>query len=225
MSPELHLVVTVVIINHKTPDLLERAISSLRTFYSSVPVLMIDNGSHDGSSVAVMTEWKSRHPQHTELLLNPENLHHGPAIDQAIRHASTPFVLFLDSDCEVLRSGFIELMLQQARTSSLNYAVGKRIWMDQRGFDLRTNSSGAIPYVRPICMVIRREVYLTLPRAQRHGAPCLANMQEAVRRGYLLVDFPIEDYVKHKGRGTAARFGYRLGWQGKLNHLLHKLGL
>jgi hypothetical protein len=138
---------------------------------------------------------------------------------------STPFLLFLDSDCEVLKGGFIELMLQQARASSLHYAIGKRIWMDHRGFDLPANSPGAIPYIRPICMLIRREMYLMLPEAERHGAPCLANMREAVRRGYLLLGFPIEDYIHHKGRGTAARFGYRLGWQGKLNYILHRFGL
>lgn len=219
------LPITVVIINYRTPDLLKRAIASLRQFYPTVQLLLIDNGSDDGMSDTVMAEWKSRNPQHTELLLNPENRHHGPAIDQAIRHVSTPFLLFIDSDCEILKAGFIEQMLRLSTTSPLHYAVGKRVWMDRRGFDLVPGTNGATPYIRPICMILRRDVYLTLPKAERHGTPCLANMREAVRLGYQLVDFPIEDFVYHKGRGTVNRFGYGLGWRGKINFLLHKLRL
>jgi hypothetical protein len=219
------LPVTGVIINYRTPDLVERSISTFRSFYPNVSLLLIDNGSNDGHSVAVLNEWKSRHPRQTELLFNSKNLHHGPAIDQAMRHASTPFLLFLDSDCEVLKGGFIERMLDQAASSPLHYAIGKRVWMDHRGFDLPPGAQKAIPYIRPICMLLRRDTYVSLPKARRHGTPCLANLREAVRRGYLLLDFPVEEYVRHKGRGTAARFGYQLGWRGKLNYALHKLGL
>ena len=219
------LPVTAVIINYRTPDLLDRALASLRKFYPTIPVLLIDNGSEDGKSVGLMMEWKSRYPLHTEFLLNQHNLHHGPAIDQALQNATSPFLLLLDSDCEILKGGVIEEMLQHATQSLLHYAVGKRAWMDRRGFDLSPETPGAIPYVRPICMLIRRTTYLSLPKAEHHGAPLLANMREAARRGHLLINFPIEDYVLHKGRGTAQQFGYGLGWKGKVNFLLHKLRL
>lgn len=217
--------VTVVIINYRTPDLLETAVESLRRFYPDVRLMLIDNGSHDGQSLAVLEDWKSRHPETTEFLLNATNLHHGPAIDQAMRHAVTPFVLFLDSDCEVLKEGFIEQMVGIGLAFPLSYAIGKLIWMDRRGFDLPAGIPEAIPYIRPICMLLRRDVYLTLPKAERHGTPCLSNFREASRRGFLLLHFPVEDYIHHKGRGTASRFGYGLGWRGFVNYVLHKLRL
>lgn len=219
------LPVTTVIINYRTADLFEQAIASFRQFYPKIRLLLIDNGSGDGKSDLVMNKWRSRQPDQTELLFNTRNLHHGPAIDQAARHAVTPFLLFLDSDCGVFNGGFVELMLEQAQASSLHYAVGRRIWMDHRGFDLPAETPGAIPYIRPICLFMRRETYLALPGAERHGAPLLENMREAVRRGCVLVDFPVEQYVSHVGRGTASRHGYKLGWKGKLNHLLHKIGM
>lgn len=217
--------VTAVIINYRTADLFERAIASLRRFYPRIRLLLIDNGSGDGKSDLVMAQWKSRQPDQTELLFNTRNLHHGPAIDLALHHALSPFLLFLDSDCEVLNGGFVQLMLERAAASPLHYAIGKKIWMNHRGFDLPTDTPSAIPYIRPICLLIRRGSYLTLPRAKHHGAPLLENMREAARRGYLLVDFPVEQYISHNGRGTASRYGYQLGWKGKLNHLLHKIGL
>jgi hypothetical protein len=79
--------------------------------------------------------------------------------------------------------------------------------------------------VRPLCLLIRRAPYLTLPPFEHHGAPCLANMRAAVAAGFRLADVPIDDCVQHEGRGTAARYGYQLGWKGKWNHLLHKLGM
>ena len=212
-------------VGRSVPDLLDRALGSLRKFYPTIPVLLIDNGSDDGKSAGLIMDWKSRYPQHTEFLLNKRNLHHGPAIDQALHHAASPFVLLLDSDCEILRGRLIEEMLKFAASSPLHYAVGQRVWMDRRGFDLPAANQEAIPYIRPICMLIRRSAYLELPKAERHGAPLLANMRKAARSGYVLVDFPIEEYIHHKGRGTAGQFGYGLGWKGKMNFLLHKLRL
>ena len=218
------LPVTVVIINYKTPDLLQHAIASLRRFYPAVHLLVIDNGSKDRHSDSIMQQWKERYPGKTDLVFNERNIHHGPAIDQAVHHVSSPFLLLFDSDCELLAGGLIERMLECAE-SSLTYAVGKRTWMDRRGFDLPEESTDAIPYIRPICMLIRRDTYLTLAKGQRHGAPLLANMRDAALHGYRVIDFPIEQFVNHLGRGTASRFGYQLGWKGKLNHLLHKMGL
>ncbi len=219
------LPVTAAIINYRTPDLLDRALGSLRRFYPELQVLLIDNGSHDGRSREVMTAWRLHSPHHTEVIFNNHNLHHGPAIDQAMHHATSEFVLFLDSDCEILKGGFIEAMVQATAASPLHYAVGKRVSMDRRGFDLPPGTRGAIPYIRPICMLIRTKLYRGLPQAERHGAPFLANMREAERRGYPVVDFPVEEYVFHKGRGTAGQFGYGLGLRGRMNYLLHKLRL
>jgi glycosyltransferase involved in cell wall biosynthesis len=215
--------VAAVIINFKTPDLIRRAATSFRTFYPTVQLLLIDNGSHD-ESVDVLRELHHQSPDHTSLIMNEENRHHGPAMDQALRHEQTPFVLFLDSDCEVLRGGLIEGMVDLAEKNPTSYAIGKRIWMNSRGFDVRDGST-AHPYIRPICMLIRRQMYLSLPPFQRHGAPCLKNMLHAVRNGMTLLNFPIEDHIVHKGRGTAARHGYRLGWRGRLNFVMNRLGL
>jgi len=215
--------VTAVIINFQTPDLTTTALSSFRTYYPSVPLLLIDNGSSDGSAETLATlieQW----PDTTSLIRNATNIHHGPAMDQAVRTVRTPFVLFLDSDCEVVRGGFVEAMEKLLQEDHRNYVSGKRIWMNERGFDV-AETPGAHLYIRPICMMLRRNIYLTLPPFERHGAPCLANFIGAARRGLRLLHFPVESHVRHKGRGTAGRHGYRLGIRGKVNHLLNKLGL
>lgn len=217
------LPVTVVIINFQTPDLTTGAVRSLRRFYPDVPLLLVDNGSGDESPRA-LEELRQLQPEKTELLLNVTNFHHGPAMDQALRLLETPYVLFLDSDCVVERGGFLEAMLGLAAAEPRGYAVGKKIFMNDRGFDVE-ETPGAHPYIRPICMLIHRERYLELPPFERHGAPCLANMRAAAAAGLALLHLPVEEYVRHLGRGTASRHGYRLGWRGRLNHLLNRIGL
>jgi hypothetical protein len=215
--------VTAVIINFRTPDLTRRAATSFRTFYPSVPLLLIDNGS--GSYGAnELRRLAGTLPPSVDTLILPRNIHHGPAMDLALQRLQTPFVVFLDSDCIVDRGGFLEVMLDHLTAAPLYYAAGKKIVMDSRGFDAPDGTPGH-PYVRPICMLVKRELYLGLPPFRKHGAPCLENMQAAVRSGYRLIHVPVEEYVTHTGRGTASRHGYRLGLRGRVNHLLHRLGL
>jgi glycosyltransferase involved in cell wall biosynthesis len=215
--------VTAVVINFRTPDLTRRVIESFRSFYPALPLLLVDNGSEDESG-RTLEELRAVAPGKTTLILNPSNRHHGPAMDQALRTVDTPFVLFLDSDCEVVQGGFVEAMLAHAMEDPRNYIVGKKIFMNDRGFDV-AEEPGAHPYIRPICMLVRRELYLGLPPFERHGAPCLANMRAARTTGLGLIHFPVEEFVRHEGRGTASRHGYRLGWRGRLNHLMNKIGL
>jgi glycosyltransferase involved in cell wall biosynthesis len=184
---------------------------------------VIDNGSDDDSR-RILEELRMQVPEATTLMFNDSNRHHGPAMDQALRIVNTPFVLFLDSDCEVLQGGLVEAMLERASDDPRSYIVGKKIYMNDRGFDV-PEQPGAHPYIRPICMLVRRDMYLPLPPFERHGAPCLANMRAARESGLGLVHFPVEDYVRHEGRGTASRHGYRLGWRGRLNHFMNKIGL
>lgn len=215
--------VTVVIINYNTPDLTGRAVRSLRTYVPDIPLLIIDNGSEPGNRPELESLAALR-PEKTTVIFNADNLHHGPAMDQALHVLTTPYVLFLDSDCEVLTGGWIERMAAMADASSGIYAVGKKIFMDDRGFDI-ADRPGAHPYIRPICMLVRREAYLRYPPFERHGAPCLRNFIAAHAAGEELVHCPVEDFVYHAGRGTASRHGYALGLRGKINQLLHMFGL
>ena len=217
------LPVTAVIINFKTADVTRRAITSFRRYYPAIPLLLIDNGSRDESTV-MLNEFKQQSPGCTEVIINDTNLHHGPAMNQALHYLRSSNVLFLDSDCEIHKGGFLEAMIIRAEEHTHHYAVGKRVFMNRRGFDV-PESNAAISYIRPLCMLLKREVYVTLPAFQHHGTPCLANMREAARRGLVLVDFPGEEYLIHVGRATAGKYGYNLGWRGKLNHLLNKIGL
>jgi glycosyltransferase involved in cell wall biosynthesis len=215
--------VTAVIINFRTPDLTCRAVRSFRSFYPDVPLLLIDNGSGNGSVQALEACVRDA-GGNARLVANPRNLHHGPAMDLALRELQSRFVLFVDSDCVITKGGFLEIMQAKLEEREHHYATGKLILMNRRGYDV-VGSANAFPYIRPICMLIKRELYLRLPPFRRHGAPCLENMRAAIQRNLGLIHVPVEEYLVHEGRGTAGRHGYRLGLRGRVNHVLNRLGM
>jgi len=217
-----HEGVTAAIINFQTPDLTRLTLTTFKSFYPSIPVLLIDNGSQD-ESVEVLRELSAKHAM-VMPLLNHRNRHHGPAMDQALRLIQTEYALILDSDVRVKKKGFLEGMLDIFRSEPDCYAAGTKIWVNDRGFNV-PEGTDAHPYVRPVCMLLRTRLYLELTPFEWHGAPCLANMIAASARHLRLVNYDLEEYIDHEGQGTASRHGYRLGLRGKINHLLNRLGL
>jgi glycosyltransferase involved in cell wall biosynthesis len=207
--------VTALVVNYKTLELTQRCIQTLVTHYPLLPIVLIDNGSGDASS-AFIAQVASEH-ENVRSHMNARNLYHGPALDQGMRLADTPYVLTLDSDCEILDGGFIESMLREFDDPAL-YALGELRYKNRFGYTYgywySEPRAGWIPYVHPYAMLVDRGKYLDLPPFVHHGAPCIKNMRGARRAGYSVRHFPIYDFVRHHLRGTSIAHGY--GLRGRL---------
>ncbi|MEX0822080.1 MAG: glycosyltransferase family 2 protein [Rhodothermales bacterium] len=209
--------VHVIVVNYQTPDLLDTAVRSFVEHYPDVPLLIVDNGSRDASRDVIET-------LHADLanvssLRLEENRYHGPAMDLALRHVDVDYVFLLDSDTKTMRGGFLEEMLARSEEPNV-YGVGKIAEVNERGFA----ATRGIPVLVSAYMLIDRERYLDLPPFIHHGLPALQNFRAAAEAGYRLEPFPVDEYIEHFGRGTAERYGYGLGWKGRLDYLLNKLG-
>jgi N-acetylglucosaminyl-diphospho-decaprenol L-rhamnosyltransferase len=91
--------------NFNGGDLLARALDSLRVQTREVDVVVVDNGSNDGSDTMI----EERFPE-VELLRLGENLGFGPALNRAIAaHPGDPLILF-NNDAEA-EPTFIEALL------------------------------------------------------------------------------------------------------------------
>ncbi len=200
--------VTAVTVNYRTADLTRRCVSSFLAQYPEVKLILVDNGSGD-ESTEYIRETAAQQPN-VSAIFNLANLFHGPALDQGVRASQTRFVLTLDSDCEITRGGFLELMLGPFKDPSL-YAAGRLMLVDRFGFALPAASQGGNRYIHPSSMLLDQEKYATLLPFEHHGAPCLANMRAAARAGFTFSDFPVADYINHDWRGTAGKYGYSLG--------------
>jgi glycosyltransferase involved in cell wall biosynthesis len=210
--------ITVIIVNYRTLDLTTRCVESLREHYPTVKVILIDNGSLDPSREYI----RRMAANHQEIagLLNPGNRFHGPALDQGLRACQTQLALTLDSDTEVIKGGFLEGMAAACADPEV-YAVGRRVYMDWFGYETSAHTPLAFPSIHPSCMLLRRAIYLRLRPFIHHGSPGIRNMRQAWRAGYRLLDFPVHEYVIHKGRGTCSQYGYGLGLQHTIENLLH----
>jgi glycosyltransferase involved in cell wall biosynthesis len=208
-----------VVINFQTPDLLKTAIESFRKFYPTIMVTIIDNGSQDTSREEI-EKLCSAEPAYTETLMLGSNAYHGPAMNQAMNSTREEYVFFLDSDTETKQGGFLEAMQAELEMEERAYGIGLPITVNKRGFLAKSG----VTVIAPAYMMVRRRLYSKFPPFEHHGLPVLKNFLNAQKMGYTLKPFPIEKYIDHRWRGTAARFGYGLGWRGKRDFVLNKLG-
>lgn len=211
--------VAAAVVNFQTPDLLEKAVRTFHAVYPGVPVLVVDNGSRDGSPALVRRLEEELAP--VEALLLEENIYHGPAMHRAMEHLGARYVFFFDSDTETLRGGFLEAMVEALEASERHYGAGQVVHVNRRGFV----SPNGIPVLTSWHMLLRRAAYHRLPPFVHHGLPVLHNFRAAAEQGYRMVPYPVQEYVHHLGRGTVSRYGYSLGLRSKLDFLLNRLGL
>lgn len=214
--------VTVLIANYKTYDLTSKCVSTLLTHYPEINLLLIDNGSQD-ESTAYIQQLSEAH-ENVTCLINEQNRYHGPAMDQGIRMSSTRYVFTLDSDCEILKRGFLEKMIKEFEDPDL-YAIGRLVYMDRYGYETTTKLHKRTSYVHPYAMLLDKQKYLRLKKFIHHGSPCLENMKDVRRAGYRLMNFPLEAFIRHYGRGTCSKYGYGLGLRTTLELILHRMGI
>jgi glycosyltransferase involved in cell wall biosynthesis len=198
--------VTTIIVNFRTLDATRTCLTTLRAAYPSLRVIVVDNGSGDGS-----TEFLRRLAHEDGrlcVIFNASNIFHGPALDQAMRAAETDLVFLLDSDCEILHGGFLEPLVDAFSEDPLLYAMGRRSYANRYGFRPISDRERWTYYISPFAAMIDRTKYFTLPPFVHHGAPLYRNMWGATRAGYHFRHAMIEDHVRHVGRATAGVHGY-----------------
>ncbi|MBT8401173.1 MAG: glycosyltransferase, partial [Rhodothermia bacterium] len=122
--------VQAIIVNYGTPDLTRRAVWSLLSLYHDLAILIVDNASPDDSVSRLSGEFE-RSPT-VRISVNESNLHHGPAMDVAMRASERDWVLLFDSDAIAYRAGLVEGLLDTARIHSA-YMVGDLCFVDEGG--------------------------------------------------------------------------------------------
>lgn len=213
--------VTTVIVNYQTPRLLEDAVLSFKKFYPSTELLIFDNGSEDNSA-DVIKKLQSEFPDTIRSHFEGENIFHGPALHKSLNElVKSEYCFFLDSDTVTKKAGFIEKGLEILSSNKNNYALGRVITVNQRGF----KDSAGLPVIVTPYLLMKTEFYPQFSQFVHHGQPVLFNFREAQEEGCRLIHFPMEEYIDHLWRGIASKYGYGLGLKGKFEFLLNKIGL
>ena len=223
------LVIIVVLSCNQKEDTL-RCLESLHAItYSPTRIVIVDNGSEDGTERAIA----ERFPD-VLVLRNQENLGasvgRNRAIDYAVTHFHFAYMLFLDNDT-VVTAGFLEPLIEAHRVESVGLASAKLHKLHEPGviddgggcrvnfytgstqrrgtgevdrgqYDLPAGP-GYVPNTG--CLLVSREVIETCehfdPALGPYGFEDLDFSLRAMKQGYAFCFVP-ESLVYHKGNMT-----------------------
>ena len=121
--------VTVVIPNYNGLRFLEDCLSSLEAQSCPAHILVVDNGSTDGSQAWI----RKNHPK-VEVVCLKENTGFSKAVNIGIQKAATPYVILLNNDTKE-KEGFTEALLCAIRKSERIFSVGAKM-LDMRNEEI-----------------------------------------------------------------------------------------
>lgn len=129
--PDVGPRVTIIVPTWNKPELLRRCIDSLEaTTYADYDVLVIDNGSDDPTALALLSELSSR-PKHRVVRIprRAGGFNFAALMNEAVSHARSEYVLFLNNDTEVRSPGWLSQMVGYAKMPGVG-AVGARLYFE-----------------------------------------------------------------------------------------------
>jgi len=100
MEPNLTIVVMAFNEEENLPVQLERTLNFLRPLGSRWQVVVVNDGSSDGTG-AVADQWAAEHPEHITVVHHPTNRGMGAAIRNGYAAAKMDWVTQLPADCQV----------------------------------------------------------------------------------------------------------------------------
>ncbi|MCX7683043.1 MAG: glycosyltransferase family 2 protein [Anaerolineae bacterium] len=115
--------VAVVVVNWNHRRFLGECLEALRTQGQGLQVIVVDNGSTDGSP-----EWIADHYPEVRLLAFPDNRGFSRAFNAAVHRTDAPWVLSLNPDVTV-RPGFVAALVHAAaRDARIGIVAPKLLW-------------------------------------------------------------------------------------------------
>jgi GT2 family glycosyltransferase len=114
------------VVNWNRRDLLRSCLQSLKRQQVNQPfeVVVVDNGSNDGSPEMVLREWQANPLFHVELIRNSENRGFCAANNQGFAASDTEFVALLNNDAEA-EPGWLEALTSAFAEPDVGMAASK----------------------------------------------------------------------------------------------------
>ncbi|MCX5687490.1 MAG: glycosyltransferase family 2 protein [Candidatus Omnitrophica bacterium] len=123
--------ISIIIINYNRKDLLKNCLNAVRMqSFKDIEIILVDNGSSDGSSDMVRTDYPE-----AKLIENKENLFFCKANNQGIEAAKGDFILCLNSDCVLDRDYLKEAIISFSMDGKIGMVSGKILRMDKKTID------------------------------------------------------------------------------------------
>ncbi|MGF1498252.1 MAG: tetratricopeptide repeat protein [Elainellaceae cyanobacterium] len=100
-----------------------------RSTYPNFEVVLIDNGSDDPETLAILQDWKTQEPDRFRCFRYDVPFNYSQINNYAVTQAQGDYLLFLNNDTEVITPDWLEGMVEQAQRPSIG-AVGATLFYD-----------------------------------------------------------------------------------------------
>lgn len=196
--------ITILVCQRKTKDLIQLNLESILRFYPDIPIVVVDGDSQDDSTLYL--KWMQLKHSNIKVWFRGnkgggKHTSHGVTMDEAIfGYIDTKYVLIMDSDTIMDRSGCVEGMLAQMEANPNMFATGTLMLVSNAGDACRPpeNDEDILRYSHPSCSLMRADIYKRMKaKFCDHGAPSVYVMKEAAQNGFEVGYFPIHLYVSH----------------------------
>ena len=125
---ESHNLVSIIIPSRDLGSTVDKCLKSIfsKTDYPNYEVVFIDNGSTEPKALEVLQYWKDIEKERFNLYPYDIPFNYSRLNNYAVSKAKGKYLLFLNNDIEVLDSGWLTAMVEQAQRSSIG-AVGAQL--------------------------------------------------------------------------------------------------
>lgn len=195
---------SILICQKKTKDLIQITLESILRFYPDIPILVVDGDSKDYSTL-YLRYMAVKYPHITIWEREGLRSSHGETLHQALRdYVKTKYVLIMDSDVIIERTGMIEGMLKQFEEDEKLYATGTLMLVTRKGEACGSpaDDTDILRYAHICTSIYHVPTYFTLAPFIDHGACACWNMIDAERKGLHIGAFPIDKYTTHLSGGS-----------------------
>jgi len=227
---------SIIILSYNTKDLTLACLESIKSNYSKelekkeFEIIVVDNASTDGSSSAISNFQFSVY--NLKLIQSKENLGFGKGCNLGAKSATGRYLLFLNSDTQVLDNGFLKMIEYLDKNNKVGVLGGKirnndgslqpsagkfynlfnlslmLLGFERLGF-LRSSPEKIekVDWVSGACMMIRKEIFKKLSGFDEELFMYVEDMEicfRAWKLGYETYFYP-NIKLSHKSHGSSNR--------------------
>jgi hypothetical protein len=197
--------VTGVTVTYNSKELLKTAYGSLRDFHPEMPIIIVDGSeiTNDCHSYVASLKDKNTHPFQVGY-----NIGHGRGMCAGLYYVQTPYVLFFDSDIEVLNSP-VDKMMNLFEEDTFGVGFIERTGFDGFDYGVKPNhlKEGWMPYLHPYFQLVQIKVYRQFHPYSHHGAPCVFTMLDIFKKG-------LSNKILKEFTGLGHTSGQGFSWKG-----------
>lgn len=191
--------ISILTVNYNSTELVKRLLESINKFQQNIPIVIIDGSDKEEYINEMIDLCKSATFSNLNIDLHTMgyNIHHGTGMNFGLHLIKTKYVLIMDNDAYLTRTGVIEILLNKIDEYPELLFIGCQMFVNESGKtvildDASVNDSSSISKLVPSELIVHE----TVGNGQ--------NLIKYIHPSFMFVDR--EKYVEYIKLGTLRPF-------------------